>query len=430
MVNRLVKFFLKSQFNKHLAFSYTTQAVVLILGFLQLFIINKYYGVEVFGQLTIIMATIGVFSSLVTARSSEAVTKFFKIELIRRNHENAKFIISVGLFVDLITAIILVSLVYLFANFMASYFLKDETFSDEIIICSFSAFFMFLRGFIVGFLQAKELFYKVNAITLVDWMLRMFFLVLFVFYLDWLTLKDIIYSLLFASFFSFIYALLVFLKYYFEEFKGVKFQYNQGLLGKYWSFSIKTFFSSSLKAGNLNVDNLILAYFLNPQIVGIYQTLKKILSPIGLASIPFSTLIYPRFIRNFELKSNDKIVRDIKKVSLFLFTFAIFYIVISFTLLEDVFDFMNVIFIQEYQSYFVLIAIFSILIALQWWVRIFSNTVNPNYSIYMNLFSTIYQLSVVVYFVNMFGIVGLIASVIPMHLIIYLYYLLKLKKVL
>lgn len=41
-----------------------------------------------------------------------------------------------------------------------------------------------------------------------------------------------------------------------------------------------------------------------------------------------------------------------------------------------------------------------------WWVRIFSNTVNPNYSLYMNIF----QLTITVFMTYLFEIKGLLVS--------------------
>jgi len=81
----MIKKLLNSKFKKDLSFSYLAQAITISFGFLQLFLINRYFGVATFGQLAIIMSTAGIFSSLLTARSSEAVTRFFKREELKLN---------------------------------------------------------------------------------------------------------------------------------------------------------------------------------------------------------------------------------------------------------------------------------------------------------------------------------------------------------
>jgi O-antigen/teichoic acid export membrane protein len=73
----LLKKLINTKFKKDLAFSYFTQGITIGLGFIQLFLINRYFGVETYGQLAIIMSTAGIFSALLTARSSEAITRFF-----------------------------------------------------------------------------------------------------------------------------------------------------------------------------------------------------------------------------------------------------------------------------------------------------------------------------------------------------------------
>ena len=67
---------LNSKFKKDLIFSYFAQGITIGFGFIQLFLINRYFGVETYGQLAIIMSTAGIFSALLTARSSEAI--FYK----------------------------------------------------------------------------------------------------------------------------------------------------------------------------------------------------------------------------------------------------------------------------------------------------------------------------------------------------------------
>ena len=65
-------------------------------------------------------------------------------------------------------------------------------------------------------------------------------------------------------------------------------------------FNFKTFISSSLKAGNNNIDTLLIAYFINANMVGIYQIIKKILTPSSFIVKPFSMLLYPKLIKYFE----------------------------------------------------------------------------------------------------------------------------------
>ena len=60
-----------------------------------------------------------------------------------------------------------------------------------------------------------------------------------------------------------------------------------------------------------------------------------------------------------------------------------------------------------------------------WWARVFSNVVDPNYSLYMNIFATIFQLTITVLATYLFSVNGLIVSMIFMNILIGLYFCIK-----
>lgn len=419
---------LNSKFKKDLAFSYFTQAITISFGFLQLFIINKYFGVETYGQLAIIMSTAGIFSALLTARSSEAITRFFTREMLNKNLQNAKFVLALGLTIDFITALFLVLVVYLASDFIATTFMKDINFSHEVFLYSFVTFVGFLRGTFLGYFQSKELFFQINTITVFESFIKIMALIYITFGISNSSLEDIILGLIISATISFIYVLVTFILRYIKEFENTKLQYNKILLKEYWSFNIKTFASSSLKAGNSNIDNLLIAYFINVQMVGIYQIIKKILSPINVVVSPFSMLVYPKLVNYFETKQTERFKAIIVKISFYIAFFCIGYSLLFFFGFDYIFELMKIEVIASYKTIYVLFALLLFISSILWWVRIFSNVVNPNYSLYMNIFATAFQLTITVFTTYSFGLEGLIVSIIIMNLLIAFYWLRKVKK--
>ena len=418
---------LNSKFKKDLIFSYFTQGVTIGFGFLQLFLINRYFGVETYGQLAIIMSTAGIFSALLTARSSEAITRFFTREMLNNNFQNAKFILFVGFCIDVITALFMIGLTYLLSEFVAETFMKNIKFSSEVFLYSFVIFFGFLRGTIFGYFQSKEMFFLINTITIFESFIKIVALILIVFVFSNSTLEDVIWTLIVASFLSFLYALIVFLKYYIQEFWTTHLFFNKVILKEYWSFNIKTFTSSSLKAGNNNIDNLLIAYFLNAQLVGFYQIIKKILSPIAIVVGPFSMLVYPKLVHFFEKKEADKFKNLIFKISSYIFLFSIFYILLGYVFIEEIFALMNIELSSELYVLYGLLSVLILVTSMLWWTRVFSNVVDPNYSLYMNIFATIFQLTITVLATYLFSVNGLIVSMIVMNSIIGIYWLMKVR---
>ena len=225
----MIKKLLNSKFKKDLIFSYFTQGVTIGFGFLQLFLINRYFGVETYGQLAIVMSTAGIFSALLTARSSEAITRFFTREMINKNFQNAKFVLLIGFCIDIITAFLMLGLTYLFSDFIAKTFIKDISFSLDVFLYSFVVFFGFLRGTLFGYFQSKEMFFFINSVNVVEALIKATLLLIIIFVLQDSSLYEIIATLIIASILSYIYVLIVFLKNYIKEFKNISTKYSSKL---------------------------------------------------------------------------------------------------------------------------------------------------------------------------------------------------------
>jgi len=380
---------LNSKFKKDLSFSYITQAITVSFGFLQLFLINRYFGVATFGQLAIIMSTAGIFSSLLTAKSSEAVTRFFKREELKQNYENAKFVLLIGFSIDFITAMLLVALIYFASTFIATIFLKDIELQDEIVLYSFITFFGFLRGTLFGYLQSKEMFVNMNIVTMIESFMKIAMIISFIFIWNLTNLDDIIYSFLVASMASFSYTIYIFLTSYLKEFKNIKLQINKKLLKEYWSFNIKTFLSSSLKIGATNIDNLILGYYSNNETVGIYQTIKKFLSPLSFITAPFSSLMLPKLIGYYEKGEVEYFHKLIFNITIKIIVVSSAILFVFYSSLHILFNIQNI----EYNNIifisFLIASFQSLLSVLVWFGRIFYIMYNPTLPIYSNLLLSI-----------------------------------------
>lgn len=424
----MIRQFINSKFKKDISFSYISQAIVLLFGFVQLFLINKYYGIEMFGQLMIVISIVGLVLNFVTVRNGEAVVKFLRIHEYKENLNNAKFILFCGIFLDIITGIILLTLLYFSSGFMANTFMKSEQYDTVIVIYSFISFLLLIRSSFVGFIQAKEMIVHIYIINIIDAIIKVFGIYVCIFFLNQTSLIGIIYIFLAATIITTLYLFVIFYITYDKVYRDIKVIFDTAVFKEYLVFSWKTFLSSSLKAGSQNIDNLILAYFLSPMIVGLYQTMKKIVSPILMISSPFSTAVYPKLVYYFEDNRREQFIGIIKKVSIYIFLFVIGYGIITSIILENIFNLMNLEFFPKYYQYYFLILCLNMFIALLWWGRIFSNTVNPNYSLYMNLFAFLYQICIIIVVTLLFGFYGFIIGMLLLYGIIYTYYFYKLKR--
>jgi O-antigen/teichoic acid export membrane protein len=161
--------------------------------------------------------------------------------------------------------------------------------------------------------------------------------------------------------------------------------------------------------------------------VGFYQLIKKILLPIGIVAEPFSMLVYPKLIHFYEKKESHKFISLIFKISLYLFLFALTYILIGYIFSEKIFILVNVKLTSEILTLYGLLSVLMIVTNLLWWARVFSNVVNPKYSLYMNIYATIFQLTITVLAAFIFRINGIIISMILMNISIGFFWVLKLQ---
>ena len=153
--------------------------------------------------------------------------------------------------------------------------------------------------------------------------------------------------------------------------------------------------------------------------------MKKFYSLFHFIVAPFTTIWYPRFVESFEKQQSDLygIISKFNKTYLKLFIFVPFFGLLCILYLNT---------INQQITIYLIIAISlcglaTFVQASLWWARPFSNAVNPNYSIFMNIYVTIILLPSLYIFVNLFGILGGHLSILIVNLAAYLYFRKKLS---
>jgi O-antigen/teichoic acid export membrane protein len=426
----MIKKILNSKFKKDLAFSYFTQATNIGVVFIQLFLINRYFGVDIYGLLAIIMLTAGISTSLLTSKNSEAVTRFFTRELVNNDLKSAKFILFIGFVIDLIMGLIFILLIYLLSDFIAKTFMKDVNYSFEVFLYSFVVFFKFLRETFVGYFQARELFFQMNTIIVFESFVKAISLIGIIFIMHKHNLSDIIYVFILASGLAFLYSFFIFINYYKSQFYKIALDFNKKLLKEYWSFNLKTFLSSTLKIGHDQVDVLILSYFTSSYVIGIYSIFKKILNVFFIIISQVAVVRFTKIIKFYESKKFSEMLKDIKSKTLFIFYAIIPLFIISLGLLKFIFVSMNIPFKTIYYTIYSILFIRVIVAALMWWWRPFIITHNVTAPIYMNTLNLIDTILFPIILFNIFTSVNplLLISisnvlvVIPIEIIAFYYF--------
>jgi O-antigen/teichoic acid export membrane protein len=389
LIAQLVKRFQSEWFSSDLTYSYIVQGLGMLLGLLQLILINKYFGVAVYGQLVIVMSSAGIFSSLFTARTSEAVTRFYVREELSNNYNNAKFVIFTGFSIDLITALVLVIAIYLASDLVANSLLKDQSLAYAVFAYSGVSFLVFMRGSLLGYLQARKKFFHFNSIALVESISRTTSLLLIIKIGSNNPLRDLVVTYVLSATIAFFYAAFACRATWPLELKHTTVRFNNQLFREYWVFNLKTFASSSLKTGSANIDNMILGFFANPSAVGVYQTLKKLLSPFAFLSTPISVLMFPRLVSLYEQGEFQDLHKIVIRITLRLIYIALAGSFGVILLLNFYLSIQNVEATPPVYLATSLLLVQSLLAICSWWGRGFIILYNPMLPIYTNALLTL-----------------------------------------
>ncbi len=418
--------------NKHFKINtlitYGANAIVMGSGFILMFIINRFAGVQTYGELALIVSTAGIIASLLTARSGEAVTRFFVREKTHGNMQNAKLIVLIGLSIDFVLGFFVFLFFYLLSNLIASKFLERPELAFSVWVYGFITLSTFIRGSMIGYFQSHEYFRVLNFIQILEAVLKVGFLLIAFFILKHPNINYIIYSYIMASFFVTLFIIFIFSTRFFKEFQGIKIDQNTELIKEYFSFNMKTFLSTTLKAGNNNIDNLILGYFTDTKTVGVYQVLKNILAPISFVATPFGMMTVSKLTKFYSQRHYKEFKNLIKTISFKIVQIALVISIILYLVLPYILDILKIE-NDNYEIVFFMLIIYTLLIVSVWWSRIFATIVNPMMSVYGGVYILIHNLLITTLLTYLFDLKGLILSIIIAYSVLCIYWIQNLLRI-
>ena len=393
-----------SNFRRNVVYGYCSQGLKIVFGFAWVTIITKTAGIEVYGMIALLVSFSGVITNLLTFRTNEAVVKFYKRGELEHAPGLCRLAISAGIVIDLGVACLAWLLIQLLATKIAATFLKAPELANEVAMYSWVIFAVFLRGTGIGLLSATEKFRTIYTLAAIEQMLKVGLVLVILQYEFALSIGVIVIIILCPTVLVTLIFLLQPLRELFGDLKGEPISEKE--IRSYIQFSLSTFVSSALKAGNRNIDTLILGFLTSPASVGIYSLFKQFLSPLGLMVGPFYEQIYPRFVHAMSDNDSASMRHTISTTNLMLFkwTFVLLFAVILVA--ASYWSYMGLVFSKEYMITFFLMAASSLILQRLWWSRAFALAHDPNTSIVANIFSTILTVTMVFAGVQMFGLIG------------------------
>lgn len=372
---------------------YLSQAGVVLCGFAYTTVVTKYAGISIFGMLGILTAFSSVLTNLLTFRTNEAIVVFYKRGESLGDLGLCKFALLTGIVLDIVVGCGLLALVYHAAGLIAQYLLRDPYSESAVRLFAFTLFFQFFRGAPSGYLIARERFLGINILILSEHVIKIGLLAVMLYQGGELDLNAIVtagmLAAMVASLAVYSYLLLSLIRRY----AGIRTTLNRSLLKEYLGFSLNTFLSTALKAGNQNIDTLVLGLVTDNRLVGIYALFRQFLAPLAFLSNPFATLAYPKFVQAVVERRVEDIRKLILEVNIKLLKS---YVVLLLIIVPAIFVYDKWVRLEVIPTEYVtfLFMIFSMILSgLVWWGRPFANAIEPGFSLKMNLFATIFILT-------------------------------------
>lgn len=413
---------LDKKFKSDIRFGYVAQGGIALAGFLFMFVVTRYGSVTTYGALMLLVSASSVMGNLLSFRTNEALIAFYKPAETVGDLGCCKFAIVAGVVVDIVVGAILLGVVALIKDSIATALLKDSNAGGVVSLYGWVVFATMLKSSPFALLQAKERMKWVNALTLFENLLKLTIVLALVMLRDELTLSDVVIATLCSNFVALVVAYTPLLFEMAVPLRGIEISRNADLLGEYGRFCVNTFSSSALKAGNQNIDNVVLGYVAGPQLAGVYATFRQFLSPLAFLSGPLEAVAYPRFVKAVSQGNRDEMRRGIADVNNKL-TKALLFALVIIAPVSLLYSFYNKLplEISSYVAFFLMMAT-ALFRSQLWWARPFSNSVNPTLSLKANLLATLFLVMALYPLIVFFGLIGLTVAMLGLSILLSIYW--------
>ena len=305
----------KKQLMKNVSWLFVAKSVPSAANILELIILARVLGLELFGMLTLVIAYVRIINSLLDFRVWESVVKYVGEFIEKKEVEHALSMIKFSYIVDFVTGLVAFAVCILLAGFANEVFIKSPDGFDLVLIFSFSLvvatvnstsealFRVFDRFKTIVFVQSAKAVFKLGS-------------VLAALYMGY-GIRGVLVAYVAASFFEFMLTQVVVTMMLKD--KGLEgwFSSRVSLLSHRmreitW-FLLNTSFNATLKiADEGRVAVLILGYFFGSGAAGLYKVARSIIKVVGRIVDPLYEAIFPKLVSLSTLKLYDRFAEIVK----------------------------------------------------------------------------------------------------------------------
>ena len=395
------------RFRKDVLVGYIAQAVSLGCSFLFMVLLTRSAGLIIFGAMVLLTAISGVLTNLVSFRTNEAVVAFCKQAETRGEPGRARLALTAGVTLDLAVGGVLFALMWWFAEPLSEHALSMPEARDEVRLYGLVMACMVIRGTAIGMWQSEGRFLAVGLATMFDQAGKLAVLAVYA-SSQAVTLRQAVVAVLVPCAAMSAVCCVVLLGRLFRM-RAASFA-SLSQLREFLGFSANTFVSSTLKAGNQQIDTLVLGLAAGPATVGLYGVFRQFLSPLAFLSTPFTAISYPRFVQAISLRKPAAVSDAIRGIDRRLTKAYMALAVVLVPVLIAYLHWVNIAVLPSAWVAFALMMITAFTSGRLWWARPFSNSTSPSLSLKANLAASIALLALLWPAAHWLGLVGVAAT--------------------
>ncbi len=289
----------KKEFMKNVSWLVVAKSVPSAANVVEMIILARVLGLELFGLLTLVIAYVKIVSSLVDFRVWESVVRYVGEFLEKNESDNALSMIKLSYIVDAVAGLAAFGVCLLLAGVANDIFIKSPDSFDLVLIFSLTLvvasvnttsealFRVFDKFKTIVFVQSAKSVFKLGS-------------VLAALYLGY-GIKGVLVAYVAVSFFEFVLTQVVVNRILREKGLHSWFSSKVGLLSHRMKeitwFLLNTSFNATLTIANEGkVAVLILGYFFGSGAAGLYKIARAVIKVVNRITDPLHEVIFPKLV--------------------------------------------------------------------------------------------------------------------------------------
>ncbi|MCY3827128.1 MAG: oligosaccharide flippase family protein [Candidatus Dadabacteria bacterium] len=305
----------KKELTKNVSWLFVAKSVPSAANIVEMIILARFLGLELFGLLTLVVAYVKIISSLLDFRVWESVVKYVGEFTEKNESDNALSMIKFSYLVDVATGLLAFAVCVLLAGVANDVFIKSPDGFELVLIFSFSLviatanatsealFRVFDKFKTIVFVKSSKAVFKLSS-------------VLIALYLGY-GIRGVLFAYVAVSFFEFLLTQIVVSRMLRDKGLGSWFSSRIGLLSHRmreitW-FLVNTSFNATLTIANEGkIAVLVLGYFFTTEAAGLYKVARAVIKVIGRITDPLYEAIFPKLVSLSTLNLYDRLVGIVK----------------------------------------------------------------------------------------------------------------------